>query len=219
MHTYTDSTWSHYSRFFISITTSYQIDIYKAIAPLLSGDVADFGCGAAKVAPYILESSDVDSYTGIDASADMLHCANEFMKMQSNPQFDFIHSRIDELPPMTFDSGLSVNSYYTWQDPLRCLESIASALRPGATFILISPNKRLDMASLLNNVTKEVGAHPDFQQFCEINQQLVNTEERNFVAMNTLIEQCNHVGLETQEAHQKFYEGGLNYLKLNKSFY
>lgn len=216
MQSYGQLTWSSYASYFVSITTSYQMEIYKKIAPLLTGKVVDFGCGAAKIGPYILEQDSVTSYTGIDTSEAMLEQARIFLDMQNcDKDFLFIASDISRFSPSKqFDSAISLNSYYTWENPVHCLKAIAKIIRPNGRFILITPNHNLDMPKLLRDVTKEVGAHPDFTRFCEINNHLVTNDDCKLISLGELVIQCHNYGFEVLESHQKYYDGGLNFLDL-----
>lgn len=50
------------SRAFLAIMPSMMLELNKAVAALAKGNVFDFGCGAAKIAPFILERHEVSSY-------------------------------------------------------------------------------------------------------------------------------------------------------------
>jgi len=70
--TYPVSEWEKYARLHASVTTSFQLAVYKEACKYLSGDIVDCGCGTAKIAPLLAEDRKVTSYIGIDFAEEMV---------------------------------------------------------------------------------------------------------------------------------------------------
>lgn len=229
---YEKQVWDEYARAFLAVMPSQMLKLNEAVAAVAKGNVCDFGCGAAKIAPFILHNEAVSSYSGIDYSLDMVKQARWHLKQFPDKPSEIIHGKIEfidtgayeleivhgqsQIIDLSYDFGLSINSYYTWDDPHAVLESIYNALSPQAEFVLVTPNPRLDMASLLQKAERELIANPYFASFKEQNMALAGNEKALFVEMSVIIEQACEVGFKVVEANTEFYEGGLNYLHFVK---
>ncbi len=230
---YKKETWDQYAQPFISVMPSQMLELNTTVAALATGNVCDFGCGAGKIAPFILDNPSVTSYTGIDYSLEMVKQARWHVEQFPQKNSEIIHAKIEfidtgvydfevisgitnTVESICYDFGLSINSYYTWDNPNAVLETIYNALNLNASFILVTPNKQLDMANLLEKAKRELVAHPYFKTFKEQNMALVGNEKALFVDMDELVEQVRNIGFKVTQAHQAFYEGGLNFLHLKK---
>jgi SAM-dependent methyltransferase len=208
------------------------LTLNEAVAACATGNVCDFGCGAAKIAPFILHNEAVKSYTGIDFSLDMVNQARWHLKHFPDKPSEVIHGKIEfidtgayeleivhgqsETIDLSYDFGVSVNSYYTWDAPQKILKCIYNALAPKAEFILVTPNPRLDMTQLLKKAERELVANPYFASFKEQNMALASNKKALFVEMDVIIEQAREAGFNIKEANTHFYDGGLNYLHFIK---
>ena len=208
--------WDAYAQSFQSIMPSSMLQLNREVAASMHGKVADFGCGAAKIAPFVLEQADVSSYMGIDFAPQMVQRARWLLAQFPGKPSEVIEARIEDAPPLGFDAGLSINSYYAWPQPRRVLTRIFACLRAGATFMLVTPNPGLDMAALLRAADKELIAHPHWRHFKKQNLAFCANPGARFVTMDTLIADVRHCGFEVVEAHQHWYAGGLNMLHLVK---
>lgn len=226
--------WDNYAESFLSVMPSVMLILNKSVAAMAKGNVCDFGCGAAKIAPFVLDNTAVTSYTGVDYSVEMVNLARWHLRQFPEKPSEVFHSKIESLDPddydlevipgqlehvegCLYDFGLSINSYYAWDEPVKSFKSIYKLLKPQADFVLVSPNPELNMASLLRDAKRELVFHPHFATFCEKNMALVGNEKALFVEMDVMVEQVREAGFKVLETHQKFYDGGLNYLHLNKS--
>lgn len=213
---YENEVWDRYARAFLAIMSSSMLELNKAVAELSMGNVCDFGCGTAKVSPFVLCRPQVTSYTGIDYSLNMVELARWHLEQFPGKPSQIIQGKIEDVDLGIYDSGLSINSYYTWDSPSIVLQSIYKALKPGANFILVTPNPFLNMQQILEEVKREQVANPYFESFKEQNMALASNEKAMFVEMDELIEQVQQVGFSVIEANQSFYNNGLNFLSLCK---
>ncbi len=213
---YQHDTWDQYAKYFLGVTTSFQINLYKEAAKHLCGTVIDLGCGTAKLAPIVLDNECVGSYTGIDASGKMVALAGQMTELVGKEKFNVIHGDIESIESKQYSSGVSINSYYAWPQPIETLKHIYKLLKSDATFVLASPNKALDMHKLLRESEKELIGHPYFNIFKEMNLSLANNDQAKFTSMDTLIQQVQSVGFRVQSCNQEFFSGGMNFLVMTK---
>ncbi|MBU0499553.1 MAG: class I SAM-dependent methyltransferase [Gammaproteobacteria bacterium] len=208
--------WDDYAMAFQGIMPSMMLQLNQAVADRMGGDVIDFGCGAAKIAPFILEKTSVRSYTGLDYAPEMVTRARWMLAQFPGKPCVILEGKIEEARLGCHDSALSINSYYAWENPLRALSCIFRALRENGTFVLATPNPLIDMPALLKASERELIAHPYWQRFREQNLAFCGNGTARFIEMDELIAQVRSVGFRVAEAHQKLYMGGLNFLHLEK---
>jgi SAM-dependent methyltransferase len=213
---YAEEIWNDYSRAHLAVMPSEMLVLNKAVAKMAKGNVVDFGCGTAKIAPFVLDNSNVSSYTGIDYSKEMVEQARWHLSRFPEKPGKIICGKIEAMGNEAYDFGLSTNSYYAWENPLEVLRHIYAMLGDKGELVLVTPNKSLDMANLLHKAERELVAHPYFQTFKDQNMSLVGNEKALFIDMDVLVDQVRQVGFKVIEAHQQFYQAGLNYLYLKK---
>lgn len=216
--TYPVSEWEKYARLHASVTTSFQLAVYKEACKYLSGSIVDCGCGTAKIAPLLADNNTVISYTGVDFAEEMVIVSKWILQKLQQKSFTIEHSKIEELKGKEgfFNSGVSIQSYYSWPNPLLVLRHIYKMLASGGVFVLVTPNQSLSLEKLAKESEKELIAHPDFEAFKEYNLQLAGNTQANFISMDGLISQAQEVGFKVQECHQNHFLGGLNFLVLKK---
>jgi SAM-dependent methyltransferase len=230
---YKEEVWDQYAQAFLSVMPSIMLDLNKEVANLSTGNVCDFGCGAAKIAPFVLGRDDVISYTGVDYSLNMVKLARWHLAQFPSKPSKVIHGKIEalntsghegetaskaisEVDKTHYDFGLSINSYYTWDNPEKVLQSIFNTLAADARFVLVTPNRTLDIVKLLAEVKTEQVANPYFNSFMEQNMAIAGNEKALFIEMDALISQVQSVGFKVIEATQRLYHNGLNFLYLSK---
>lgn len=206
------ATWEVYAPAFARITTLFQSEVYRHVAQLASGRVVDFGCGSAKLAPYLTSADAVTQYVGVDASPLMVQLGQETLEKLTNPHFSVTLMPIEAIEQRDFDFGSCVNSYYAWRHPLNVLKKIRGCLRPGAEFILATPNQNLDMAALMQECRKDLLLQPEFAQFQQCNEQLTLNSQTNFVPMDKLVGQLRSAQFEILDCHSRYFSGGLNFV-------
>ncbi|MCK5901861.1 MAG: class I SAM-dependent methyltransferase [Cocleimonas sp.] len=228
---YKKAVWDEYSTAFLAVMPSKMLTLNKAVAAIATGNVGDFGCGAAKIAPFILNNPNVEQYTGIDSSPEMVKLARWHLEQFPDKPSKIIESKLECLDTgiydfetfdrteakhknIGFDYGLSINSYYAWESPKTILDCIYNALKPQASFILVTPNHQLDMVALLDEAERELVANPYFESFKAQNIDIENNKKAVRIDMDELIDQARNTGFKVIEAHQRFYDQGLNYLHL-----
>ncbi len=215
IHRYPASEWNSYARLFAAVTTSVQLEVYREACLHLQGNVVDCGCGSAKISPFLADNEQVSAYTGVDYAAEMVTAARWVISTLDRPSFAIQHCKIEELQGC-FDSAVSIQSYYAWPDPLLTLRHIASLLVDDGVFVLATPNKNLSLEKLAKDIRKELLAHPDFEAYREYNLKLAANPQANFISLDDLVRQVQQAGFAVQEAHQRHFQGGLNFLVLRK---
>lgn len=214
---YTPAEWDDYAASHLSVTTRFQQNLYQTTADLLHGHVADFGCGSGKIAPYLCANAKVHAYSGFDASKEMVSVANTIINKLNARTFHVYHEKIEDVGQGNFTSALSINSLYAWPEPLVQLRKINALLTDGATFVLATPNKQLDMERLLLESSKELIAHPHYSGFKQQNLNFARNEKAHFISMDALIGLVRRSGFEVVQCHQTFFLGGINFLILRKN--
>ncbi|MDD5393256.1 MAG: methyltransferase domain-containing protein [Thiothrix sp.] len=212
---YAVTEWEHYARLHASVTTSVQLNLYQEACTYLQGSVVDCGCGSAKIAPLLADNPHITAYTGVDYAQEMVTVARQVVQTLQRPSFTIAHSMIEAVDAR-FDSGVSIQSYYSWPDPVLTLKHIFTMLTEGASFVLATPNQRLCLEKLLRDAEKELVAHPDFAAFKHYNLKLGDNPQANFISMDGLIRQAQEVGFRVLECHQRHFSGGVNFLVLHK---
>lgn len=215
--TYSVETWDNYATVFASITNSLQVGVYKEACLYLKGTVVDCGCGSAKIAPFLANQANIASYTGIDYSKEMVDIANKVLQILNKPNFQIVHSKIEELAvTRLFDSAVSIQSYYSWSQPEKVLKCIWDLLKPDGYFVLASVNDHLPIDLLTQDIQQELIAHPNFESYQAYNLKLAKNRQANFISLDKLITQVQQVGFEIEECHQRHFRSGLNFLVLKK---
>lgn len=215
---YHNRQWDQYANAFGSIQTQFQRELQLAACRLLFGDVADFGCGAAKLAALLSDDPKVQSYTGIDYSKQMLANAEQILRRLAKPSFRLWQGKIEHYVERQFDSAVSLNSFYSWPDPQRVLSHIAQTLKPQGILVLATPNREIakQMPNMLSEAEKELMLHPAWQQFKQQNLEFVQNPDAHFIEMDNIINQAHAAGFAVESCHQHFYLGALNFLVLKK---
>lgn len=208
--------WDVYAQLFATVTTSMQLKVYEEACSHLYGDVVDCGCGVGKLAPFLAEKQDITSYTGIDFSKEMINIARWIIHKLNNSNMSVTHSKIEDISGKQFSSAVSIQSYYSWPQPLETLKSVFDLLNNDGVFVLATPNPNLPLDKLAKDAEQELIAHPDFEAYRDYNLRLANNPQANFVDMDELVRQVRHVGFKVQECHQHHFRGGLNFIVLKK---
>jgi len=207
--------WDAYSEPFLSVMPSQMLALNRQVASQCIGHVADFGCGAGKIIPFVLSRDCVDSYTGIDSSIDMIRRAGWVAEQFNDKRATTVHSTIEAATLSVVDTAISINSYYAWDNPESTLEHIYRQMHPGSRFILATINPSIDMASLLEEAELELIAHPHWQAFKKHNLQISKSRDAHFIALDELIGEVRRVGFAVEDANAHLYDGGLNLLQLS----
>ncbi len=213
--TYPVAVWNTYSRFFASVYTHVQRELYQEAVKYLSGHVVDLGCGPARIAPLLAESENVLHYTGIEYADEMVEIAEYTLSQLSRPSFRVLHTAVEDVTGQ-FTSAVSLQNYYACINPIQMLFRVFDALEPGAIFVIATPNPSLDQQKLFQAAKNEMMWHPDFAAFEKYNMQLAENESAHFVSMDTLLTQLHAVGFIIEMCHQKHYEGGVNFVVCRK---
>ncbi len=219
---YKKEVWNEYAMNFLAVTPSKMLELNKAVASLAYGEVCDFGCGAAKIAPFVLDNAKVTGYTGIDSSTEMVKLARWHLMHFPEKPSQVIQEYLEVINKANiyqkedgFDFGLSINSYYAWDQPEAILTRIYHTLKSNGRFVLVTPNQQLDMEAMLPEARRELVANPYFEGFVDQNRSISENNKAHLVDMDMLVEQVRGVGFKIVEVNQQFYDRGLNFLVLS----
>lgn len=209
--------WNAYAKAFAAMQTHFQREMQLEASEFVNGDVVDCGCGTAKLVPFLSSKENITGYTGIDYSSDMLELANLQIAEFGKPSFTTWSGKIEDFQGKTFDSAVSINSYYSWPAPEKVLRNIFSLLKDNGIFVLVTPNPDIDMVAMVEEAKKELMFHPYWPQFSQTNLALMQDKNANLIAMCDLVRQVTAIGFEVEYCHQKYYLKGLNFLVLRKN--
>ncbi len=208
--------WNQYSSYHLGVLVSVQHEVYSHIASKVKGRVADLGCGSGRIMGYIQENTDVESYTGVDSSDDMIKQAVWLSGELEYDEANFVNKKIEEVDG-SYDSIVSVHSFYTWPNVKAILSHIYDVLSDNGTFYLVTPNDNFSVDKLSRLVKREVLGHPYYNEFLSINYAIAG--KYKYSPIDILIEQVRSAGFHIQEAHDKFFLGGASYLELTKKLH
>ena len=212
---YSKKDWENYAEIFSSITTPAQMEVYKAATPYLKGKVLDAGSGTGKIAHYLQDNPAISSYTGVDYSKAMVKVGNKVLKTLKRPSFCIQCGKIETINE-SFDSAVSIQSFYAWEEPLLTLEHIHKILVSKGIFILATVNDKLDLTPLIKETQKVLVGHPNLEIYKQYNLQLAENPQGNFISLDQLIRLTQQAGFHVLEAQQNLFYGGLSFLVLKK---
>lgn len=213
---YEKNVWDKYAYSFMTVTTSFQSELLTESSNHLYGNVIDCGAGCAKIAPY-LRHQKVISYTGVDACLTMCQLGNKVLNKVNQPSFKMVHAYIEHLDINTlYDSAVSINSLYTWQNPTNVLLHIYSLLKSEGVFVLANVNINLDINKLIQKVEADLLMHPDAEIFRKFNLQIANNQQAHRYSLNDLVAITQQTGFIIEECHDRFFDGGVSFLVLKK---
>jgi len=209
------SEWERYAKVFSSITTPAQMEVYEEASSHLFGDVLDAGSGTGKIAHYLNNNPNIDSYTGVDSSKEMVEVGNDILQRLDQPLFKIKHCKIEDTVGV-FDSAISIQSFYAWTNPKETLNSIFKLLKPDGIFILATANNELNLNTLIKDADKILSGHPNIDEYKQLNIQLADNAKGNFISLDELVCLVREVGFIILEANQRYFHGGINFLVIKK---
>ena len=212
---YSKMDWENYAEIFSSITTPAQVEVYKAATPYLKGKVLDAGAGTGKIAHYLKDTPAVSSYTGVDYSKTMVKVGNSVLETLKRPLFHLQYGKIEAIDEY-FDSAVSIQSLYAWEDPLLTLKHIHKILKPNGIFVLATANDKLDLTPLIKEAEEVLAGHPNLEIYKQYNIHLADNPQGNFMSLDKLIRLTHQAGFHVLEARQTLFYGGLSFLALAK---
>ncbi len=216
---YQVSRWDNYSTYHLGARTSIQTEVYQHISSKAWGNVLDAGCGTGQTIPYARNNHKITTYTGVDLSLEMItHARDLKSKLTLNDDYQLVHEDINNLGNKKYDSIMSINSFYAWQNQASTLAKIHDLLDYSGTFFLLTPNNQLNPEKLLSLVQSELIGHPYYDSFIEHNYSIFETakEKELYQTIDALIEKVRASGFAVQRAHSDFFLGGASYLELVK---
>lgn len=144
----------------------------------------------------------------------MVTTGNKVMQILNRPSFSIKHCKIENMMEC-FDSGVSIQSLYSWSKPKRTLRHIYQILESNSIFVLATANDKLNLEPLINDAEKVLAGHPHMEIYKQLNLQFANAKGY-FISLDELIRVVQSIGFFVLEAHQNYFHGGINFLILEK---
>lgn len=214
---YEKNVWDDYAYSFMTVTTSFQSELLTQASKYLYGNVIDCGAGCAKIAPYLKHHQKIISYTGVDACLTMCQLGEKVLKKVNKPSFKMMHTYIEHLDTnILYDSAVSINSLYTWQNPTKVLAHIYNLLKSGGVLVLANVNINLDINQLVKQVEADLLMHPDADIFHTFNLRIADNQQAHRYSLNDLIAIVQQAGFMVKQCHDSFFNGGVSFLLLTK---
>ena len=212
----TQHVFNDYARVFAQFTTPYQQQAYELIAPMLTGRVLDAGAGCAKLAAFIPKHSKVSAYLGVDFSADMVNLGQRLLSQVSRTNYRLVEGRIEDVSGI-YDTVVSIQSYYAWEDSASVLSHLYDCTAPGGTLVLATANEKLDIELLIRKCSRGWSMHKDWSVFVDYNRMLSNLPDGRYVTLDTLIGEIREAGFEVTDTDSSLYEKGVNLVTAKKT--
>lgn len=208
--------WNYYAESFHSIMPPVMVELNSAVAKKLYGRIVDYGCGAAKLLPYLNSNSEVKSYTGVDMSKDMLELADVASGQYSNLSTQFIHGNILDVSISECDCAVSINSFYSWPDPKKIVRKIFEDLNEQGVFVIGTLSKSINMRQLLDEAEPMFTDNQYWPDFKRLNIDIIDHPNTYLVDLPQLCDLLTDVGFEIVRADDQFYSGGLCLVEAKK---
>lgn len=198
-----------YAKMFAKFTTPYQLQTYEAVTGFLTGRVLDAGCGPAKLSAFIPIVSAVKSYLGVDNCEPMVKEGRKLLELLKRKNFDIRHQSIEETTE-TFDTVVSVQSYYAWSDSMSTMQHLYRQTATGGTLVMVTANNQLDIDFLIRQCSRAYARDPDWAQYVKYNQTLATLPKGRYVSLDTLIGEVRDSGYQVVHTDTTLFEGGVN---------
>jgi ubiquinone/menaquinone biosynthesis C-methylase UbiE len=133
---------SKLSRVFAELMYRKAVHLYDKViddvGPLpAGGKIADVGCGHATFLALYLSKYPETKGTGVDQSAELINFARKICA-EHGANADFLVGDAHEvkLPEKEYDVIVSLSSIYLWYDPVKAINNLKKALKPGGKLII-----------------------------------------------------------------------------------
>lgn len=209
--------WNQYSPLHLGVMVSVQRELYQHTASRMHGKVLDLGCGSGRVMAYMQDNPQVESYTGVDSSEEMIQQASWLKEQLQFDRATLVHAGIEDMTGQ-YDTIFSIHSFYSWPDQDGLLQHVYQLLADDGTFVLVTPNDDFNVEKLSHTVRQELTGHPYYEAFMAINYAIaVKAKAKGlYVPLDNLIAQVRQAGFRVKAAHDQFFLGGASYLELGK---
>mgnify|MGYP005838267431 CR=1 FL=1 len=120
--------------------------VLEASEGLTGSRLLEIGFGGGKHIRDIFSKTEVETMAGIDISDSMVRTARRKNQIYiKNNKLVLLEGNSSEMPfkSSEFDSVLSLNTMYFWENPLEDLEQILYVLKPGGRFLLAINSKEV----------------------------------------------------------------------------
>jgi len=157
----------------------------------------------------------VRSYLGVDNCEPMVKEGRRLLGLLKRKNFDIRYQSIDDTEE-TFDTVVSVQSYYAWSNATGTLQHLNQRTASGGTLVLVTANDKLDIDFLIRQCSRAYGQDPDWSQYVKYNQTLASLPQGRYVSLDTLIGEVRESGYQVIHTDTTLYEGGVNMVVAKK---
>lgn len=133
---------SKFSRVFAELMYRKAVHLYdkviEDVGPLPDGGrIADVGCGHATFLALYLRKYPNTRGTGVDQSEELINFAKKICAEHgANADFLVGDAHQVKLPAKAYDVIVSLSSIYLWYDPVKVINNLKKALKPGGKLII-----------------------------------------------------------------------------------
>jgi SAM-dependent methyltransferase len=137
-----------YSRFAEPLLTPLHLRVGSEV-PIEKGRLLDVGCGPGRLDRALAAARPDLRVVGIDSSPAMLRRAERGPKLSN---LEFREATVEEADfREEFDFALAVLTFHHWEEPVRGLEAVHRALKPGGRFWIYEGNPQSPTDELLRD--------------------------------------------------------------------
>lgn len=86
--------------------------------------------------------------------ADMVNLGRRLLSQVSRPNYRLVEGRIEDVSGV-YDTVVSIQSYYAWEDSPSILSHLYDCTTPGGTLVLATANEKLDIELLIRKCSRE----------------------------------------------------------------
>jgi 2-polyprenyl-3-methyl-5-hydroxy-6-metoxy-1,4-benzoquinol methylase len=214
--------WENYAKRYDAITPTFQKHLLTHVGKQSFGHVGDFGCGVGKIFHEYEKNQNITSITGIDSSPQMLKIAkNKMLKYLTQIPTELINMRLDTENisnlKNNFDTINLINVLYANKNPIEILDLVSQKITSGGVLCIGDMNRNPNSKKLFQKMENEFKNHPEFNQFCKDNQELMTSQTRHTYSLSELETIISKLGdYKTIQKSEKFYLGSMNYLLTQK---
>ena len=109
-----------------------------AEVPIEAGRLLDIGCGPGRLDRALAAARPELQVVGLDSSDGMIRGAGRGPRL---PNLEFLRSSVEDADfHEEFDFALAVLTFHHWEEPVRGLEAVYRALKPGGRFWIYEPD-------------------------------------------------------------------------------
>lgn len=188
-------------------------ELLKNLRISKSSNILDVGCGYGNILAELYKVVPKGRLVGIDASADMIHLAQETYPKKHFSNLEFQNIKAEEMNfSESFDIVICFSCLLWIRDPRRAIDRMCKALKPGGTLLILTYLKESGYITFLEKTLKE---YPDFFSLSAARTMLSAKEyEEALLSHRMILEEFRlewrHSNYKTPEDLKSYLKGWLN---------